>query len=251
MKEKLKEKGITLTALVVTIIILLILATITIRAITGDNGIIRKTSEAVNAYKIAENKEQETLEYLYGELNPNQEITITMEILNDIIDKKINESKKEDKLNAYPIGSIYISTEETNPSKLFGGTWESYGQGKTLIGAGTGTDENGETKTFTANTTGGEYSHKLTIEEMPSHTHIQNAHVHAVSFDNGTDSLGLEGGYVDPNKSMHLQGHAVAGARSYTLRANPTIATNQNTGGSQSHNIMQSYIVTYMWKRIE
>lgn len=81
----MKEKGITLTALVVTIIILLILATITIRAITGDNGIIRKVSETVNTYKIAENEEQKSLEYLYGELNQNAEISISLKQLNDII----------------------------------------------------------------------------------------------------------------------------------------------------------------------
>ena len=40
-KSKIKnQKGITLLALVITIIVLLILAGITISAITGDNGII-------------------------------------------------------------------------------------------------------------------------------------------------------------------------------------------------------------------
>ena len=41
-----KEKGITLVALVVTVIILLILASVTLSMLTGDNGIISKAREA-------------------------------------------------------------------------------------------------------------------------------------------------------------------------------------------------------------
>ena len=45
--KKLKEKrGITLIALVITIIVLLILAGVTIATLTGDNGILQKTSDA-------------------------------------------------------------------------------------------------------------------------------------------------------------------------------------------------------------
>ena len=46
MKKMLKNRGITLIALVITIIVLLILAGITIAALTGDNGILTKTKEA-------------------------------------------------------------------------------------------------------------------------------------------------------------------------------------------------------------
>ncbi len=45
MVEK-NEKGITLIALVITIIILLILAGITIATLTGENGILSKASTA-------------------------------------------------------------------------------------------------------------------------------------------------------------------------------------------------------------
>ena len=56
--QKLKEKGITLIALVVTIIILLILVGVTISQITGENGLIRKAKEAVERYKNASEEEQ-------------------------------------------------------------------------------------------------------------------------------------------------------------------------------------------------
>ena len=44
-KQMIKNKGITLIALVITIIVLLILAGITIASITGENGILRKNRE--------------------------------------------------------------------------------------------------------------------------------------------------------------------------------------------------------------
>ena len=45
-KISMKEKGITLIALVITIIVLLILAGVTIATLTGDNGILTKATEA-------------------------------------------------------------------------------------------------------------------------------------------------------------------------------------------------------------
>ena len=52
-----KEAGITLLALVITIIILLILAGITINAITGDNGIIGNAGKAKEETEITNEKE--------------------------------------------------------------------------------------------------------------------------------------------------------------------------------------------------
>ena len=56
--NKLKsKKGITLVALVVTIVVLLILAGVSINAVLGDNGIIKKANQAANVTKEAEIKE--------------------------------------------------------------------------------------------------------------------------------------------------------------------------------------------------
>lgn len=52
-----KDKGVTLVALVVTIVVLLILAAITINAIVGNNGIINKTKEAKRETIISREKE--------------------------------------------------------------------------------------------------------------------------------------------------------------------------------------------------
>ncbi len=59
MKEKFKNaKGITLIALVITIIVLLILAGVTIATLTGDNGILTRASDAKEQTEIGDEKEK-------------------------------------------------------------------------------------------------------------------------------------------------------------------------------------------------
>lgn len=61
----------------------------------------------------------------------------------------------------YPVGSIYISANATNPSNLFGGTWESI-KDKFLLAAGT---------IYNAGNTGGKASITLSTSQLPSHRH--------------------------------------------------------------------------------
>lgn len=62
LKNDIKEKGITLVALVITIIILLILAGITISMATSGRGVFGRAKNAVNNYRVAVTNENETLE---------------------------------------------------------------------------------------------------------------------------------------------------------------------------------------------
>ncbi|MDD3341461.1 MAG: hypothetical protein PHN72_04680 [Bacilli bacterium] len=66
----------------------------------------------------------------------------------------------------YPVGSIYISTSSTSPSTLFGGVWEAYGTGRTLVGINTA-DGNFNT----VGKTGGSTTTTLSAANLPSHTH--------------------------------------------------------------------------------
>ena len=119
----------------------------------------------------------------------------------------------------YPIGSIYMSVNNTSPATLFGGTWEA-SQGKFLLGADSGA--------YKAGTTGGEATHTLTTSEMPSHNH-------AVYYPNaGADDHSAPGNYPDgPSDSTY---YAVG---SYTSRE----------GGGKAHNNMPPYLAVYIWKR--
>ena len=73
MKNKriLKERGITLIALVVTIVVLLILAGVTINAVFSDSGIIKKAQEAQNKANESVQKDLEQINALENSLNQN------------------------------------------------------------------------------------------------------------------------------------------------------------------------------------
>ena len=128
-KQKL---GITLIALVITIIVLLILAGVSVNLSLGENGLIGKAKTAVDKYKQSSNNEQELMNTIYEYIDKTYQVGNTR---ND--EAELRASVLE---MVYPVGSIYIGTTNVNPSTFIGGTWEAYGEGRTLIGAGKGTD---------------------------------------------------------------------------------------------------------------
>ena len=66
----------------------------------------------------------------------------------------------------YPVGSIYISVNNTNPGTFLGGTWVAFGQGRTIIGVNTSDgDYNAAEKT------GGSKTKTLAAANIPAHTH--------------------------------------------------------------------------------
>ena len=69
IKYRKDEIGITLIALVVTIVILLILSGVTINMLLGEDGIIRTAQEPKNTWEGAIANEQEEIQNLVNELN--------------------------------------------------------------------------------------------------------------------------------------------------------------------------------------
>ena len=84
-KNKKLEKGITLIALIITIIILLILAGVTITMLTGDNGILKQATNARETNTKAELEEQVKLAVMASKVNDTASINI--ETLEDEINK--------------------------------------------------------------------------------------------------------------------------------------------------------------------
>lgn len=129
----------------------------------------------------------------------------------------------------YPIGSIYLSVSEVDPAILFGGVWESFSTGRTLVGVDTS-----QTEFNTVQKTGGEKTHTLNSNEIPSHSHTIYANTDYREAGE-TEYWGLD----------LYQGYAYGAEKD----ANNGTGT-RNTGGNQAHNNLQPYITVYMWKRV-
>lgn len=140
----------------------------------------------------------------------------------------------------YPIGSIYMSINNTNPGTLFGGTWEQI-QDRFLLSAGS---------TYIAGSTGGSATVTLSINEIPSHSHsgtTAGAGEHSHLLGGNTSSVASGSSYARP------RGYS-SGVRQTTYDTNVagnhthTFSTN-SVGGNQSHNNMPPYLAVYVWKR--
>lgn len=72
----------------------------------------------------------------------------------------------------WPIGSIFMTVDSRNPKEILGfGTWEKFAQGRVIVGTGTTTDLNNETRTVVNEAKGGTYQTKLTEDNLPEHSH--------------------------------------------------------------------------------
>ena len=114
-------------------------------------------------------------------------------------------------LDIYPVGSIYINTVNTNPSTFIGGTWESFGTGRTLVGVDTS-----QTEFNTVEKTGGNKTISISNADLP---HIGS----------GVQWVGSGGSIAGGSdwKDTWLGG----------------------SGSTRTFNNLQPYITVYMWKR--
>ena len=124
MKKIKSTKGITLISLVITIIILLILAGITIVTLTGDNGLINRAQDASIATDVAETKEQIQLElmgrYNNGSYTNSDVIVAVKKITGNDIEEGV-ETTTTKKGNTVDIADLWIgnSGNGTNVEDLF------------------------------------------------------------------------------------------------------------------------------------
>jgi len=128
----------------------------------------------------------------------------------------------------YPVGSIYISVNTTNPGTLFGGTWEQI-KDRFILAAG---------GSYTVGSTGGEATHTLTVNEMPEHRHSSD------TFQNGY----ANGSIADTDKYCTWVNKGTSNNNDPHTIQNGPIRTSW-VGGSAAHNNMPPYLAVYMWKR--
>lgn len=126
-------------------------------------------------------------------------------------------------LEAYPIGSIYISTNATSPATLFGGNWDEI-HGAFLF-ANSALHKAGEI--------GGEEEHVLKEKEIPIHYHDEY-----IGNDGGDGSV--------PEGYYGFTGNAYTSKNTYWAKGSKT----SEAGGGQAHNNMPPYLSVYMWQRV-
>lgn len=147
----------------------------------------------------------------------------------------------------YPVGSIYMSVNNVNPSTYFDNTTWVQIKDRFLLAAG---------DTYAGGATGGEATHKLTAAEsgVPAHGHgftqpsvSGGSHYHALS---GSKTAGLgTGDYLRVGYgSATGKNTATDGSHSHTVSGG---AVQQSTAANaaNAHNNMPPYIAVYMWKR--
>lgn len=153
---------------------------------------------------------------------------------------EINGVKVPLPISAFPIGSIYMSINDTNPAFFIGGTWERI-RDRFLLSAG---------NTYSAGEIGGEATHKLSANELPVHSHNvitkqQTDRLYGTTaVPEGTDS--------DVYAGVHDITHRYCAPTdlndSFRLKAADVGIDAQDRG--TAHNNMPPYLAVYMWKRI-
>lgn len=137
----------------------------------------------------------------------------------------------------YPVGAIYMSVSSTNPSTLFGGTWEQI-EDTFLLCAG---------DSHTAGTTGGSETHTLTTTETPAHTHGSKSLTGSFrtlrwTGDNPSGIVSLGSAVTDRTASTGTY----FGGATHNIDASHE---HTSVGGGASHNNMPPYLTVYVWKR--
>nr|DAW67372.1 MAG TPA: baseplate protein [Caudoviricetes sp.] len=127
----------------------------------------------------------------------------------------------------YPVGSVYLSWNSTDPKNLFGGTWTRL-SGGFLYGCVSSVGTGNGTGTATNN-------HTLTIDQMPSHNHIKYAFGSwgASSYNRTRIGAGVYIGKDQGNPQFEDQ---------------PSNTTS-STGGGQGHSHNIPYIAVFAWRR--
>lgn len=141
----------------------------------------------------------------------------------------------------YPVGSIYMSVNDVNPSTLFGGTWEKI-QDRFLVATGT---------YFELGQSGGDKD-----AVVVSHTHTQVKHTHTYPSDDPNKpykSWGAKSGATEGGGTISGTGKYYAATKAVDYKWLTSMTSEQPTinasGVDGTDKNLPPYIAVNMWKR--
>lgn len=141
----------------------------------------------------------------------------------------------------YPVGSIYMSINSTDPKDLFGGTWTRI-KDKFLLSAGDTYSAGGSGGAASVSYTpaGSATSHALTVEELP-------AHYHAMRY--ATASGSLTGGYDWVTTGKATWSSATESSTGMKGAGSGQGHTHEFSGTKATIKTMPPYLTVYVWQR--
>jgi hypothetical protein len=186
-----------------------------------------------NANRLTVNGDLVSNKYKFSSVSENTSSThVLVENGNEIQYRDWNKLVNSIKSAMYPVGSVYITYNNVNPGTFLGGIWERFGQGRTLVGEGTGND--GSTSmSFTANSTDGKY---------------KNTHYHVTSF--GWDGDYFYAGRPDGAVNNAYDRTSVI-PNGYGIQTSSFISNQVRLNWTDNCTIdnVQPYIVVFFWRR--
>lgn len=141
-------------------------------------------------------------------------------------------NKQEVFLAVHPVGSIFLSTDGTEPAELYGGTWERI-EGKFIMGA---------SDTYPAGSTGGEAEHTLTEGELPN-----------ITGTFGFQSNGVTEGIVNEATGVFSLAQITSGGFQPNNRTDESDCSRRvkmSFGSNSPHNNIPPYYSMYIWRRV-
>lgn len=241
-------------------------AAVTATQSTATESVTAAQATSVSAVKAQESASIQAIEAdsVLAGYAKKDELSSAQSALSAQISAAIAQAVADAKLAAHPVGSLYWSTQSTDPASLFGGTWEQV-KDRFVLAAG---------DSYTVGATGGAANVTLTTEQMPPHNHAASTnetggHNHTrgsmeitggIQWSNLTEPQGAfyKGSYGNAfgyaNNHNDWTGIAFAASRSWTGSTSTngdhshTVTVN-NTGGGQAHENMPPYLVAYCWER--
>lgn len=148
--------------------------------------------------------------------------------------------------NVLPVGSIYYTLEDRNPTEFLGGEWQRFAGGEILAGY-----NQNDTEFTQLGSSIGETTHLLTLQEMAGHNHTGNTaqngnHTHVFLGEGDPVSLPIFE-YNDRNFTRNVG--SIDRGSSWNGQHNHSFTTT-STGGNQAHNNIGPTQVVYIWERI-